>query len=853
MESEDARRPRLPLTPFAPAALGAMLGVVGDRYWSGGTTAGWIVVTLLASAIAWMLGRFESWLSVCCVAVAFLGIGAARHHSHWFDLDPDDLSRGNWSSPGLVWVRGNLADKMVYRASHEVGRAGATHGTLEVTALSDGKRWVKHSGWVLLSISGDARHLKAGEAVEAAGMLAEITGPLNPGESDARDRYRAQGIRLRLAIDEPSGIWRDPTGALSRWRRWVGACREFSHDRLVERMDQVTAPLASALLLGQREEVDAQDNDAFSRTGTMHLLAISGLHLAALTLALQWILVRLVGMNRYAAYFGVILLTLIYSGLVGFMPSVVRSVVMSVFACLAVLRDRGSRQGNVMSSAVVVSLLCNPSDLFDVGCQLSYLGVAALIWVVPLAQGLFVRGQTHPLDLLERQYEPRWRHYARMPLVAAVDGVALSLVVWLVGLPLVMLRFHLASPVGVLLNLPLVPMTSIALMAAGMSLLVSFIWPPLAWPFSKVCSWLLGSTQFLVRQGAALRGGHWFVAGPSWVWVLVFYGLLAFLVVRSAAGWPGKWPLRFGMGIWVLIGLVVALAPPTPPKRLEADVLAVGHGLAVIVRSPANHTMIYDCGRMGEPRVGRRVIAPALWSRGVQRIDTVVLSHADSDHYNGLPDLIDRFRIGEVLIPPGFGGPANPEAIRLLALLKLRKIPIRPLAVGDRVDLGHGVDIEVLHPPRDWLPTAPDNDRSLVLDLSSVGRHCLLTGDLDGAGLPELRALPSRSIDVFLAPHHGGRSANPRWLYDWARPGRVVVSQRPPRGGSADALSELEARGIPVMRTWRTGAVRLKWYDAGVLTLGFVSDGRIESDGSRASIVRPDLTKFSDHGLHNSE
>ncbi len=483
------------------------------------------------------------------------------------------------------------------------------------------------------------------------------------------------------------------------------------------------------------------------------------------------------------------------------MPSVVRSVVMSFFTCFAVLRDRGPRAGNVMALAGLATLAWNPSDLFDVGCQLSYLGVAALIWVVPLAKSLFFSSRPkHPLDLLERQYEPRWRRISRMHRwFWVVEALILSLVVWLVGLPLVMLRFHLASPISILLNLPLVPLTSLALMVAGVSLLLSLIWPPLAWPFAKACSLLLAWTQSLVRRGAGLPGGHWFVAGPSWAWVLVFYGLLGIVVVRSAAGWPGKWLSRLALGVWIMIGLAVVLGPAPAPETLEAHVLAVGHGLAVIVRSPANQTMIYDCGRMGEPQVGRRVIAPALWSRGVQRIDVVILSHADSDHFNGLPDLLDRFAIREVRVPAGFGGSANPEANRLLELLKSRKVPIRDLEAGGRVDLGPGVDVEVLHPPRDWLPTAPDNDRSLVLDLSSVGRHLLLTGDLDGAGLPELDALPSRPIDVFLAPLHGGRSAYHKWLYDWARPARIVVSQRAPRTGSSDALSgPLEDRGIPV-------------------------------------------------------
>ena len=113
-------------------------------------------------------------------------------------------------------------------------------------------------------------------------------------------------------------------------------------------------------------------------------------------------------------------------------------------------------------------------------------------------------------------------------------------------------------------------------------------------------------------------------------------------------------------------------------STLEAEFLAVGHGLAVFSRLPDGHTLLYDCGRLGDPTVGRRIIAPALWARGVSRIDTVFLSHADQDHYDGLPDLLDRFPIGEVRLPPGFAGLGKSPGDQLIEQLRARGIPVRP-------------------------------------------------------------------------------------------------------------------------------------------------------------------------------
>jgi competence protein ComEC len=116
-----------------------------------------------------------------------------------------------------------------------------------------------------------------------------------------------------------------------------------------------------------------------------------------------------------------------------------------------------------------------------------------------------------------------------------------------------------------------------------------------------------------------------------------------------------------------------------------------------------------------------------------------------------------------------------------------------------------------------------DNARSVVLDLEAAGHHVLLTGDLDGAGLDALSRCRMPPLEVLLAPHHGGRTANPSWLYEWADPRLVVVSQRAPAPGANDALASLDAQHR-LLRTWQRGAIRLRWTKDGVVVRGFRDD-----------------------------
>ena len=192
---------------------------------------------------------------------------------------------------------------------------------------------------------------------------------------------QAQGIRLRFTVDDPESFWPDPGGTNRPFTLWLDNHRHRIRTWLFEQLDPSTAPLAAALLLGWREEIDPEVNDAFARTGTTHLLAVSGLQLQALAVALLLIF-RAIGLPRRPAYLIVGLTMIGYALLVGPAPSVVRSTVMTTTFCSAAIAQRLARPANTLSLAALLTLGINPMYLFDVGCQLSFLAIGALVWLV---------------------------------------------------------------------------------------------------------------------------------------------------------------------------------------------------------------------------------------------------------------------------------------------------------------------------------------------------------------------------------------------------------------------------------------------------------------------------------------
>ena len=845
------------IAPLAPLVVAVAAGIVADRWFLPWATQTWAMIALAAGVVATRSIRHIAVFSLAALT-AFVGIGAGWHHVRWSDLAKSDLAWTISETPRPAWVRGMVSESRGIR--HQRGGFGSGAGNeekvstrfvLDVTAINDGQTWSAATGRAVVIVVGDRSLIRAGQAVEAAGQIARVAPPLNPGEFDYRAFLQAQGIRLRLMVDDPESFRPDPAASNWPFTFWMDNHRHKLQTWLFEQLDPSTAPLAAALLLGWREEIDPEVNDAFARTGTTHLLAVSGLQLQALAVSLLLIF-RVVGVPRRPSYLIVGFTMLGYATLVGPAPSVVRSTVMTTTFCLAAIAQRLARPANTLSLAALATLAINPMYLFDVGCQLSFLAIGALVWLVSPAcivvrqacetirERLF--GPRSALDDLERRFHPWWRAAISRVGASLADGVVASAVVWLAALPLVANRFHLVSPIGIFLNIPLIPITSAALLLGGLSLVLSAVWGPLGGPLAWSAAGLLKLTRAIVLWGVAQPWGHRFVVGPAWGWVLVFYALLALAALtattaarRSPFTWPGPsgragcWWL---LAAWIIPGWLLT-GVTAHSTALEAEFLAVGHGLAVVLQTPDGRTLLYDCGRLGDPTVGRRIIAPALWARGVSRIDTVFLSHADQDHYDGLPDLLDRFPIGEVRLPPQFAGLDNPMASQLIEQLTARRIAVRPTTAPATWDEA-GARFTVWHPSAGWHPETSDNARSLVLDVAFRGRHLFLTGDLEQLGLDDLikHPPPRPAPDVFLAPHHGGKAANPERLYRWAQPRLVVVSQRPLLARSGDALAQVERRGTPLLRTWLEGAIRLTWTDDGIIARSFLSSA---ADVSRST------------------
>lgn len=793
-----------PLVAVAVAwALGITLAAA-----CGGPSWIWWSAPVVAGLVWCWIGERRPVFAGVLVLAAVVGLGGLWHQRAWRDFSADDLGRFSRREGRPAAVEVTIEGAPVVYATPEFDPLRAfspgprTRLLARAARLRDGDRWRPVAGRVQVDVDGELLGLAPGDRLRVFGRLSTPPRRLNPGSLDPRALARDDRRLCRLDVELPAAIERLAAGGLTNGRAALARLRSAAGDALWRALDRPRAGLAAALLLGLREELDESQTEAFFRTGTVHVLAISGMHLGLLVASLWWILRFEVLPERM----GLAVIALVAAGyalLTDAEPPVVRAAVGTLVVCGARWLRRPVGGFQLLALAALVVLVAQPRELFRAGTQLSFLCVATLLVAARVAPR---RPPADPLDELIRRTRPWPRRALRWALAQLGRGLYYSTAVWLATLPLVAERFHQVAPVAILLNL-LVWLPVAGAMSCGFVVLTcGWLVPPLGQVAAAGCDFSLGVLESLVSAGSTWPGAGWWVPGPGPLGALLGYGLLAgWAVTRNHP--RGRRACAVGFGLVVLS----CWWPARGWQResgLTVTALAVGHGSANVLELPGGRTVLYDAGQLGSPVGCARTVSGYLWSRGITHLDAVVVSHADVDHFSGLPRLLERFAIGEVLVPAPFEF-TSASTRALGEALARHGVPLRRLSVGEKLALDALVTLEVLHPPRAGVPDASDNAQSLVLGVAAPGGRALLTGDLEPPGTELLLARPPWRSDLLVAPHHGSPRSNPPGLAAWCRPRYVVIS-----GGFTPEVAQVrggyEAAGMRVLHTSADGAIRFR-------------------------------------------
>lgn len=800
----------LPRSPAVAVAVAFGVGVTWDRL-AGSPTAAALVLSAVALAVWYLLRDHGVRVTIVPLLIAFGALGSAWHHSAWTTVRRDHLAGVAVETPRPIKLVGIVRDTPFIVPPREQLLSGGAPQTdrtlclLDVLSVVNGKQQIPMTGLARLEVGGHLLGVAAGDRVEVVGRVARPAGPQNPGGFDFRAYLRASGIHVVVRSSEPECVSVLEPGRSPR--RWTGRVRQQAERMLNEQLSTDTAPIGVAMMLGTRTALPEDVRDAFRKSGTMHVLAISGLHVAILA-GLVWVVCRALNVGRRLSLGLGVAAILAYATITEAQPPVVRSVIMISLLVAGQYRFRaGSLLQNLALAALGV-MVWNPTHLFDAGAQLSFLAVAALGWA------------------------PAWQ---RAPQPVATDGPVLRLgrglghgiwatleataAVWLFTLPLTASLFHMVSPAGFLANVVLAPLSVLILWCGYLLLIVGLAVPPLAVLFGWAFDFGLRGLLWIVTETANSPLGSFPVAGPPAWWMVGFYLAIFGVLVTHGRDLFGKLALR-SLAAWSVLGLGVGLIPASRPAGLSATFLSVGHGVAVLVETPNGKTLLYDAGQLQDAGRAEQIVEAALWERGRTSIDALVMSHADVDHFNAVPGLAEEGLLRTVLLHPTFLDFDQVPVQTVCDRCAAQGVPIRFLWRGDRVRLDPEVEIEVLHPDVTARHNT-DNANSLTLRIRYAGRSVLLTGDLEGTGLGALLTRPREPVDALLAPHHGSQGANTPELAAWTAPAVVVASTG--YEGVEHRLKPLYGDSTLIRSTRERGAV----------TIRITPEGELECDTFR--------------------
>ena len=663
--------------------------------------------------------------------------------------------------------------------------------------------------------------LRYGKHITLTGVLRQPQSRRNPGGFNYRAYLARQDV---VGIVDAKGLLRIGKQGGFGPLRWTEALR-IRTERIIDTLYTepiLHAQLLKGILLGKRSDIPTEILEIFRNSGTFHVLAVSGLHvgLVAMFCYFGFGCLRL---PKKAVCLLTILAVLIYASLIGFRPSVFRASLMAILFLFATVIDREADIFNLLAFAALVLLLWNPQQIWDIGFQLSFVAVTAIVYFVPkMEQPLRPlwenRDNAPPQDSLPvptrfRNAMVKWLILSYLVTLAAQIGTT----------PLIAYHFFRAYPLGLIVGPFAVGLVSLIVAVGMVSVCLGFIWLPLA----KLAALLNDMIISVFLELIGIFGQPWGIVKlpPPTFGLFVLY-IALFLGIAHWRYIYQRWRTASLIGLSVVAIWIWDTAYHEKGRLLEVVTLDVGQGDATFVRFPDNRTLLIDGGvqrayydakrqKRVDYDVGKRVIEPYLDFHGVRKLDMVVLTHPDVDHGGGLAHILDNFEVGRVL---GISDlPLNSQTHRRLhTLVNAKNIPYAFPFAG-KIELTPTATVNLLHPIDAASTDLMDdnkNDDSLVIKLTYGQVDILFTGDIGKQA--EARLIASGKdlrAEILKVPHHGSSTSSSAQFIQAVQPRYAIFSlgqssqyQFP----HAEVVARYQARGCVQLRTDTSAAITLR-------------------------------------------
>ena len=656
----------------------------------------------------------------------------------------------------------------------------------------------------------------------------------NPGAFDYQGYLADHGISA-LGSTREDEVELLPGFAGSHLQALRNRVRNSVLSRVHSLWPEQEAALIDAMVVGEAAFIEPETKTDFQRSGTYHILVVSGMNLSILAFVCFWTLRRLRLGDGWAGVL-TILLALGYAFLTDVGPPIWRATFMLIILVGARLLYRERSMLNAIGFAAMVLLVADPRVLFGSSFQLTFLAVVVIAGLaIPVLERTtqpFHRGMSHPESVsFDAKLEPRVaqlrldlrmiagrmkRFALRIPFTRGLAGgvrwgfaaseILIVSAIMQLGLALPMAYwFHRATVVGLPANALVVPLTELLMPAAVVAVSASYCGLWIARLPALITAAALHGIVGTVKWLGAFAIADTRVAIPSAV-VMICAGGSLVLALMLARRRP--WLLSAGLATMMGMTVILCLCPtPQQVRRgmLEVTAIDVGQGDSTLIVTPEGKTLLLDAGgptggQGSSFNFGEQVVAPYLWSRGISKLDAVIVSHGHSDHIGGMPAILRDFRPREMWIGVT---PNNADFKNLLAQARAQGMTIKERFEGDEFDYA-GVHVRVFAPAKSQFVMQAKNNDSLVLTFSYQNASVMLEGDAEKQVERRIAAEQPGAVSLLKIAHNGSTTSTTPELLGAVEPGFAVISVGAHNTFGHPRMETLEKLSTARVRTYRT-------------------------------------------------
>lgn len=626
---------------------------------------------------------------------------------------------------------------------------------------------------------------RLGNILEVSGQFKKFQPATNPGQFNELQYYKRKNIDFKVNAKEISISNKEYNFFLDYIYHLKLKLQNVYNSILSEK----EAGILTAMILGDTNSLDEDVSTLYRRNGISHIIAISGLHVSLLGLTL-FKLLRRISIPILPATVACVILLYAYGILTNFSVSTNRSIVMLVLYMTSLLLGRTYDLLSGTAFSALIILIQNPLELFNPGFLLSFGAILAIGTLFPVLKNMIP---------IQNQY---------------VHSLCMCIAIQVVTTPILLYYFYEIPTYSVLINLIIIPLSSLVILLAVIAAILGAIYLPVGIFFVGGAHFLLVFFERFCTVALSLPGNSMVTGRPNSLVILSYYLILViFLLLNNQK--------IKRLSVFMLAFLAIIYLKPYS-KELEITFLDVGQGDGVVMNLPGDITFLIDGGSTNISDLGKYRIEPYLKYKGITSIDYAVITHVDKDHISGVMELMGSMKEDNTkdkliknLVLPYIN--SSDEAYESLITLAGRKgIPVLVIKKGDVFNIGE-ISIRCLHPTKEFIATSR-NAYSTVLSLTYKEFDLLLTGDLEKDGeilvTDELMndIYGKKDYEVLKVAHHGSKFSSYKEFLDLVKPEYAIIScamkntyGHPHR----ELLDRLKEVTDDIKITYETGAVTI--------------------------------------------